>query len=217
MALTKWQRTYLYNDTSGVVHGPLTGVSTTVNLAGTSTLATLFSDLAGLVPLANPFTNDPVFGLATFYAQAGLYDVIPTKPTFTLPIILNELLGGTDNLSVSLTQGTASGQPIITLANLIPANARVVGVFVHNNVGLGNTNGMTGYDVGDGITVDKWSGGHAGGIPLTAGYQSVQGDFGSESETIYAVATSVILTARGGLFDATGNVTVTVKYRIDGP
>jgi len=211
VSIHKWSHTALYNG------APLTGVSTTVYLAGTTTLATLYSDAAGTIPLANPFTNDAVFGLITFYAQDGLYDVVPVKTGYSLPTLPNELIGGTDLLSVSLTVTPTAGQPTIVVPNLIVANSRSAGVFVHNDIGLGSSGGLTGYDVGDGTTTDKWSGGHPGGIPLTVDYQSVQGDFGSASEDIYPTATSVILSARGGLFDSVGQVTVTYKYRIDGP
>lgn len=53
----------------------------TVNLTGTATLATLFSDNA-YTPLANPFTSE-VDGAYQFFSRNGRYDVVLTKTGFT--------------------------------------------------------------------------------------------------------------------------------------
>jgi hypothetical protein len=53
---------------------PVTGVNVTVKLNGTNTLASLFSDAAGTVPLANPVVTDNR-GIFQFYAADGRYDL----------------------------------------------------------------------------------------------------------------------------------------------
>lgn len=53
---------------------PVTGVNVTVKLSGTNTLATLFSDAAGTVPLTNPVVTD-TRGIFQFYAADGRYDL----------------------------------------------------------------------------------------------------------------------------------------------
>lgn len=53
----------------------------TVNLAGTGTAATLYSDNA-YTPLANPFTSEPD-GAYQFYAADGRYDVTLVKTGYT--------------------------------------------------------------------------------------------------------------------------------------
>lgn len=65
-------------DTSG---NAIPSVTVTVNLTGTATLATLFSDNA-FTPLANPFTSN-TDGTYQFYARNGRYDVVLTKTNYT--------------------------------------------------------------------------------------------------------------------------------------
>lgn len=65
-------------DTAG---NSLSNTSVRVNLAGTSTLATIFSDDA-FTAQANPFTSE-VDGSWKFYAAPGRYDVVYTKTGFT--------------------------------------------------------------------------------------------------------------------------------------
>lgn len=56
-------------------------VTVTVNLAGTGTLATLFSDNS-FTPLVNPFTSN-TDGTYLFYTRDGRYDIVLTKTGFT--------------------------------------------------------------------------------------------------------------------------------------
>src|SRR5713101_2166347 len=65
------------------------GVRVTVKLAGTNTLATLFQDEAGTLPLANPFTNDAVYGTVDFYAAEGIYDITFVKTGYTFQALQN--------------------------------------------------------------------------------------------------------------------------------
>jgi hypothetical protein len=62
---------------------PLTGVTVSVYLAGTLTLATIYSD-DGVTPKSNPFTAEDN-GHVEFYAGNGLYDIVYSKTgnTFT--------------------------------------------------------------------------------------------------------------------------------------
>lgn len=69
-------------DTAG---NAISSVSVRVNLAGTSTFATIFSDNSFTV-LANPFTSD-ADGTYQFYAGSGRYDVVLTKTGFTFPAV----------------------------------------------------------------------------------------------------------------------------------
>lgn len=59
----------------------LSGVSVTVNLTGTATLATLYSD-NGVTPKVNPFTNDSD-GTVEFYTSDGRYDIVYAKTGYT--------------------------------------------------------------------------------------------------------------------------------------
>lgn len=209
MAVNKYRNVALYQG------NPLPGVSVLVKFAGTAILAPLFSDIAGTIPQANPFINDATYGSFVFYAEDGLYDITLTKVGYTLEALPNELVGG----SGILTNGpfvvpTVNGAALLTVINAIPTGAKDVGVFVHNDIGFGVSGGLASYSVGDGTTADLWG----AAIGLAQDVQTEQDDFNlPPGQLLYKVPTSVILSGNGGVFDGTGQATVTVKYRIDGP
>jgi hypothetical protein len=60
---------------------PMSGVTVTVNKAGTASAASLWADDGGTTK-ANPFTND-VDGTLEFYAKNGRYDLVFTKAGIT--------------------------------------------------------------------------------------------------------------------------------------
>jgi Chaperone of endosialidase len=63
------------------------GVLGSVYNQGTGVLASLFSDDAGTVVLANPMTNDASYGSFKFYINPGHYDMTFTKPGYTFESI----------------------------------------------------------------------------------------------------------------------------------
>lgn len=83
----------IFQDWARVVESgePLGGATVTVYETGTLNLANLFSDNAGVTPLANPFTADAVTGIFAFYAADGHYDVTITK-TGATPYTLTYVL-----------------------------------------------------------------------------------------------------------------------------
>ncbi len=59
---------------------PLPSATVAVYLAGTLSLASLFSDNLGTpTPLANPLTANPTTGYFGFYAADGRYDITISK------------------------------------------------------------------------------------------------------------------------------------------
>src|SRR5438874_11334604 len=60
--------------TNQYVQQSFPGTTTTVYLHNTLTLATIFSDAAGVVPLANPFTSS-AHSVAFICAADGRYDI----------------------------------------------------------------------------------------------------------------------------------------------
>lgn len=68
---------------------PLAGASVAVYNAGTSVLATLYSNNAGAAQ-ANPVTSSAT-GLVAFYAPDGRYDIVATKAGFT-PVTIGDVL-----------------------------------------------------------------------------------------------------------------------------
>jgi len=187
----------------------VTGVTCSVFLAGTATLATLFTDVGGVTPLANPFTNNATYGTADFYVEEGTYDLTFAKTSYTFQSLLNWTIGAPLPQTVT-TVTSINGAATLSATDAIPAGARVYGVYVTNTVAFGATGGLTGYTVGDGTTVDMW-----GANVLTLGAETGQRGFHSGDLPIYAAATAVILSGIGGLFDATGSAQVEVRYAID--
>lgn len=187
----------------------VTGVAVTVKLAGTATLAELFTDVAGVTPLANPFTNNATYGTADFYVEEGTYDLTFTKTGYTFQALSNWTIGA-PLLRHTVVVETINGAASLSATDAIPAGARVAGVFVTNTVAFGSTGGLTGYSVGDGDTVDMW-----GTNVRTLGAVTAQTDFHSGDQPIYTIATSVVLSALSGLFDGTGEARVEVVYSID--
>src|SRR6266850_6340323 len=187
----------------------VTGVAVTVKIAGTATLAELFDDVDGLVPKANPFTNNSTFGTADFYTQEGTYDITFVKPSYTFQALNNWTIGA-PLLRTITTVPTINGAAALTATDAIPAGARVSGVFVTNTVAFGSGGGATGYNVGDGTTVDMW-----GANTLALNAVTTQAGFHSGDLPVYPTATAVVLSALGGLFSTTGSAQVEVVYSID--
>jgi len=187
----------------------LTGVTVTVTLAGTATLAALFTDVDGVTPLANPFTNNATYGTADFYVEEGTYDLTFTKTSYTFQALLNWTIGAPLLRTVTVVP-SINGAALLSATDAIPAGARVYGVFVTNTTAFGTGGGLTGYNVGDGTTIDMW-----GSNVVTLGAVTTQAGFHSGDVPIYAVDTSVVLSAIGGLFAATGAAQVEVVYAID--
>ena len=85
----------------GLSGSPLSGVTVTVKLAGTSTLATLYSD-NGVTPKANPFVNE-ADGSFKFYAPRGRYDLTFQKAGY--------VFDPTDTSDVRLSDGISKTLP----------------------------------------------------------------------------------------------------------
>ena len=88
MALTRYSGT-----------APVAGSTVNVLLSGLQVLATLFEDLAGLVPLGNPFTADTFTGAYTFVAEQAAYDVqlwqSAAVPSTRVPLPPSVIFNGT--------------------------------------------------------------------------------------------------------------------------
>jgi hypothetical protein len=69
---------------------PLSAATVTVRLAGTSTLATLYSTNSTGSPQANPLTSSAT-GLVAFYAADGRYDITAAKAGFS-PVTISDVL-----------------------------------------------------------------------------------------------------------------------------
>lgn len=98
---------------------PVAGSSVTVYLDGTLTLADLYEDLDGLVPLANPFTADAVTGSYRFVAEVLAYDVVlgvpADPPTETAPSLPEIRFNGTspDRTATLVVDDPSTGEQIV--------------------------------------------------------------------------------------------------------
>jgi len=207
MALARYYTVVL--DRSGNI---VPGVSVTVKVAGTAVLASLFTDSAGAMPLANPFTNDPTYGSAEFYVSEGSYDLTFTKVDYTFQAQNNVLIGRPVFTRTSVSVPSVNAATQLQALSIIPAGARVVGVYRTITTAFGATGGLTGMALGDGTIEDRW--GMA--LPLTVGDKSDATDFREGSTPVYASATSVVITAQpgGATFDATGALLLEVEYHL---
>jgi|SRR5882672_761220 len=187
----------------------VTGVTVTVTIAGTATLALLFDDAAGAVPKANPFVNNATYGTADFYVEEGTYDLDFDKDGYTFQDLNNWTIGA-PLLRHTVVVSSINAAAILSATDAIPAGARVSGVFVTNTIAFGTGSGLTGYTIGDGSTIDLWG---TNGVALNA--VTGQSAFHSGNQPIYAAATAVVLSAIGGVFAATGEARIEVVYALD--
>jgi len=108
--------------------------------------------------------------------------------------------------TVSLTATAAAS--VLTWTGGIPANARVAGVTTKILTGLGTTQSLTGFAIGDPVIDNRWG----TQTTLTINAETDQGDFGDQGWQVYTTATNILLTALGGTFDGTGVIEVTLHY-----
>lgn len=98
-----------------------------------------------------------------------------------------------------------SGDAVMS-APIIQAGMRVAGVTSQIIDAFGTSLGLTGLNIGDSITDDRWG----TQATLTANAETDQGDFGDAEWPIYASGDNVLIHAVGGLFDGTGRLEITL-------
>lgn len=112
------------------------------------------------------------------------------------------------NISQATTSLTTnSGIGTATATNLIPAGSLVVGVSVRVTTTISGAGGLTSMSIGDGSDADRWG----AAIALASGTTTTLANATISTAPIYAAATSVVLTANAGQFDA-GVIRITVHY-----
>lgn len=163
--------------------------SNSSNAAGTPDLL-LARDAAGTLAQRNG-ANAQITNIYGDYASASDYQRTAIKTVRTA------------NASVS--------GATVTMSSAIPAGAFLLGVTTRVDAALGETNGTTGYAVGDGSDPNLW--GDVSGVAI--GTDSDSADFTASGAVGFDTsARDVVLTAAGGNFDGTGDITVVVHYQI---
>ncbi len=112
--------------------------------------------------------------------------------------------GAQTDMQTRFTDVATSAGSSVTAAGLIPAASFVIGVTVRV---LTTVTGPTGFDVGDGIDVDRWG----NSILVAAGTVSNISSFTSGSVTTFQVANDVVITSDGVDFTG-GSIRITVHY-----
>lgn len=89
---TAWACPILPVEVTDVKGNALVGASVSVYLAGTSTLATLYSDATCTVTTVNPATTSSNGTITGVYVQDGLYDILPVKTGYGLALVEDVVL-----------------------------------------------------------------------------------------------------------------------------
>lgn len=110
--------------------------------------------------------------------------------------------------STEVTLDADDGAGVLTAAGLAPADARLLGLTTTVVTEFGISRGLTGLIVGDGVVADRW--GISGS--LTPDTTTNQLDFHSDTQPIAPPGYTVLVSAKDGLFDANGQLTVTLYW-----
>lgn len=189
---------------------PLAGGLVESYAAGTSTLKALFTDSTGLTAHPNPVVLDSA-GRAQLWGVGSYKLILKTSAGVTLWTVDNISGGGDTAIAVGQTQVTISssaGVAVLTAAALVPAGARVRGVFLENLAAFGASQGLTGLNVGGMGVEDGWG----ANVALTLGIKTTMANFRRGDLPIATVAQDITLTAIGGLFDGVGSARITATY-----
>lgn len=94
--------THFYRTVQDLQGNVVPEVMGTITLAGTSTLATLYGDPAGVTPLPNPLANDAEYGSFSVYLDSGHYDMTFAKVNYVFEpledILIADATGGVVSL-----------------------------------------------------------------------------------------------------------------------
>lgn len=192
---------------------PLAGGKLYTYEPGTSTPKATYTDQGGGTPNANPVILDSA-GRADVWLIGSYKFRLDDSSDVTIWTVDNINTGGgagwakTSESTVSTTLSASNGQSILTASGLIPDNVRVIGVYVEITTTFGNTNGLTGINVGGMGQEDGWG----NNIALTATTKTKLKDARRGDMPISSGAQDVTFTAVGGTFDANGQATITVDY-----
>lgn len=193
---------------------PLAGGKVYSYIAGTSTLlATVGAD--GVTPNANPTILD-ANGEAAIRLSQKAY-----KINLTSALDVQQPGFPVDNIEVgaawpiaTATIPSVAGASLLTAAALIPAGVPVLVVTTKILTAFGASGGLSGFEVGDGVIVDRW--GEQTSLLLNAlsgGSDAPAANQARDSVMPrYSSAQAVVISAVGGTFDAVGSLQVSVQY-----
>ena len=120
---------------------------------------------------------------------------------FTTKLAAN---GQAFNIKTATATISSMSGPSVTASNLIPAGAFVIGVTTRVTILI---TGPAGFDVGEGIDIDRWG----NSILVALNTTSDMSDFTSSALTIFPAANDIVITSDGAVFTA-GTIRITVHY-----
>lgn len=211
VTLQPWPLLYTFED--GL---PAIGAALWSYVPSTSTPKSTFSDPLLIVPNANPlYTNDQGYLVAyldgrydlRLYNSAGvlLWELLNYQFATGIP----EPSGTTQQGTTQQTVTASPGASVLTASAMAPVGYRVLGVLTEVLTGFGTSSGLTGLLIGDAVANDRW------GVQttLTAGATTGQLACHGGDEPIAAPSSyTVLVSALGGTFDATGSLALTAYW-----
>jgi hypothetical protein len=195
----------------------LFGVSGTMRLAGSGTLATIYGDEALTVIIPNPMTNHPSYGSFKCFLGAGDYDFYMAKAGYTFETLTGVQGHGTmaqqDAANVTITGGVISGLSALQVSGneTVSGASTMNGLAVNGNASVSGTATVAGLAVtgnatvggsatvaGLAVTTDANAtfGGHvvvAATKTLRLGTSTVTPVLGARGEIHYTAATPALL------------------------
>lgn len=199
-------------DNSG---NPLSGGKIHTFDGGTTTPRATFTDSTAGTPHANPVILDSS-GRNQIWLQGDPYR-FRIDDSADMTIITLDNIQGTSifvgntigvRTSAQTTLACTSGAGQLTASSIFPANARAINVFAENLIAPGTSNGLSGYNIDSHGVQGRWG----SNVGLTLNLKTTIGDFQLSESPVSSMASDVTITARGGPFDGTGNIQITVEY-----
>ena len=182
----------------------------------TSTPKATYSDPGYVTPNSNPVVMDDQGGAyiwlqGTYHLR--LYDVddvlVWEVDEYAFPADADVGPGGILVGSTDTTVSASPGVGVISVPGLVPTGYRVLGITSTITVAFGTSNGLTAILLGDAVALDRWG----GPTDLAAGTKTGQLSFHAGDQPIASPSSYVLLlSALGGLFDATGSLHVTAFW-----
>ena len=117
-------------------------------------------------------------------------------------------VGALTSVKSAIATVSSSAAATLTASNLIPAGCFLLGLTARITTGFGNSTGLTDFDVGDGVTQDRF----ANSLAIASGTTMDITNATVAPGGWFMTANNVVLTAVGGNFDATGVIELIAHY-----